>query len=204
MILALRIITVSVVPLDCSSSNDRDCDTMDVVDVIDWNDDSLYPADYITQRNTWIAAINAEGGPHTTPFEPTDDTVYGDTSLECNSDKGYQTGTGSVDVATATAALENACTCWVGNKTTLSSWDNPLIEAFPISGSNNWLWLEALWNIGEPLCANGSREVLTFEWGAKLSTVLNSCDTGTTTLKNGGTKTFDCIVWVMEITGAPP
>jgi hypothetical protein len=195
---------VSVVPLDCSSSGDGDCNTMDVVNVTDWNDDSLYPADYIAQRNAWIAAMGAEGGPHTTPFEPPNDTVYGDTSLECNSDKGYQTGTGSVNVATVTAAMENACTWWMGNKTTLNSQDYLLIEAFPISGSNNWLWLEALWNRGEPLCANSSREVITFERGAMLSTVLNSCNTSTTALKNGGTKTFDCIVWEMGITDATP
>jgi hypothetical protein len=149
-------VTASDTILDCSSSGDGNCDAMGVVDVTALINDSKYPADYIMQRNAWIATYNA-------------------------------------------------CTWWMGNKITLNLQNYRATQAFQIPNSNNWLWLGGLWNRGEPLCANSLRQITTFECVPMLETVIKSCDNSTaTTPKNGGSKMFDCIVWVMEITDGMP
>jgi hypothetical protein len=125
-------VDISDTMLDCTKSDDGDCTTLNTVTLTSLIDDSEYPVDYITQRNAWIATYNTQDGDPTAPNKDTDDFEYSDPSLECNSDKGYQTGTGSVDIS-------QTCTKWVADNTTLNMQDYCVSSSSPIPNSQNSL-----------------------------------------------------------------
>jgi hypothetical protein len=66
------------------------------------------------------------------------------------------------------------------------------------------LWLSGFWNRGEPACYDGSGEMITLKCSPMLETTLNSGDSDQFIQKRGGTKTFDHVVWSIELTDGSP
>jgi hypothetical protein len=185
--------------LDCTDSDDEDCDIMQALNVTQWTDDSLDPSDYITQREGWIATIAANGGPPAYPNNTVVEPDPGDISLQCYSEQPVPAYSGTVDVTTAMAAIKTQCAAWSTQSLVLNSQDYRDTEGFRTANSSETLWLGGFWNSGEPACADGERSLLEPECLFMLSAVINGCDQETTTSKQGGYKVNDCIIWAVAI-----
>lgn len=118
----------------CSDLDDGDCDNVDVLQIDTWNDDSVYPADYINQRNAWLADIDAAGGQPLT-VDITVEPAIGDISLECTGDDEFQEHNSTVDVASALASIDAYCKTQAGSTFDGSSYRNNHIQ-FQIRAAN--------------------------------------------------------------------
>ena len=161
-------------------------------------DDSLYPAEYITQRNQWykdfentdLPDLKESSGPSALPE---------DLSLQCKRHPIWFENQPSVEQPFAQPHIDRACDLFKGN-TVGGVNQQQMVMSYPVPNSNNnkYMWLWAAWNLGDPACIAG-RAIDVEECKSQLSTVLNGCDTNSTQFKYGGTKVNNCIVWGMTI-----